>query len=226
MIDTATDKGRLIDAALRLAAERPWSEVTLLDIGEAAGMTLAEVRKVAGSKSQIVAAFMRLIDDRVLAQKTPRTPGQPARDALFDVLMARFDAMAPYKPALASIAAAGQVDTTLIMPFLNSQRWMMAAAGIDADGVSGLARTTGLAAVYGRAFNIWLSDDDPGMARTMAALDGSLRRGERTLGTLDAVFGGAARVARDLPGVLRDVMTRGRAPRTAPPEPPPQDPRA
>ena len=32
----------------------------------------------------------------------------------------------------------------------------------------------------------WLKDDDPGLARTMAALDRRLRRGEQTLSSIDA----------------------------------------
>jgi ubiquinone biosynthesis protein COQ9 len=222
MIDATTPKGKLVQAALELAASRPWSDVTLLDIAEAAGVPLAVVRQSFGAKSQIVAALMRAVDEDVLRKADKRTQGQPVRDTLFEVLMARFDALQPYKPAVKSIAAAGQVDTTLIMPFLNSQRWMLAAAGVDADGPAGLLRTAGLGAVYRSAFNTWLDDDDPGLARTMAALDQRLRRGERTLNTVEDSVSGVLRVARDLPGVLRSVFS-GSSRRKAP-ETPPQQP--
>jgi ubiquinone biosynthesis protein COQ9 len=222
MLDVTTPKGKLVHAALQLAAARPWADVTLLDIAEAVGIPLVELRKSFGAKSQIVAAIMRAIDDAVLAKADKRTVGQPTRDTLFEVLMARFDAMQPYKPAIKSIAAAGQADTTLIMPFLNSQRWMLAAAGVNADGPAGLVRTAGLGSVYARVFNIWLNDDDVGMARTMAALDQRLRRGERTLGAVEDTVGGVMRVARDLPGVLRSVMSGAR--RRDTPEPPPTQP--
>ena len=205
-----TAKDRLIEAALKLAAEKPWGDVSLVDIAAAAGLNLAEVRAVAGSKSQIVAAVLRRTDEQVLAQVKGRTEGQSARDTLFEVIMSRFDAMNSIKPAVKSFASAGQMDTTLIMPFLNSQRWMLAAAGIDADGPAGLLRTTGLGMAYMSAFNTWLADDDPGMAKTMAALDQRLRRGERTLSTIEGTLGGVTRVARDLPGVLRDVWSRRR----------------
>ena len=155
--------------------------MSLLDIAAAAGLTLADVRSVAGSKSQIVAAFLREIDDKVLAQVKGPTEGQAARDTLFEVVMSRFDALAPHKAAVKSIAAAGRWDVSLAGPFLNSQRWMLTAAGIDADGVSGLVRTAGLGSLYVRVFDTWLGEDDPGIARTMAALDRGLRSGERTL---------------------------------------------
>lgn len=203
-------RDRLIDAALKLAAEKPWGDVSLVDVAASAGMNLAEVRAIAGSKSQIVAFVLRRTDEQVLAQVKGRTEGQSARDTLFEVIMSRFDAMAPIKPAVKSFASAGQMDTTLIMPFVNSQRWMLAAAGIDADGASGLLRTAGLGAAYMSVFNTWLADDDPGMAKTMAALDTRLRRGERTMSAIDGTLGGITRVARDLPGVLRDVLARRR----------------
>ncbi len=222
MLDATTPKGQLVKAALDLAATRPWSDVTLLDIAEAAGVPLAEMRKSFGAKSQIVAAVMRAVDDEVLAKVAKRSVGQPARDTLFEVLMARFDALTPYKVAMKSIVAAGQADTTLIMPFLNSQRWMLAAAGLDADGAGGLVRTVGLGSVYRGVFHIWLEDDDPGMARTMAALDQRLRRGERTIGAVEDTVGGVMRVVRDLPGVLRSLLSGAR--RRDTPEPPPQQP--
>jgi AcrR family transcriptional regulator len=70
MIDPATDKGRIVSAALRLAAERPWSQVTMLDIAEASGAGLVALRKEFGSKSAILAAFIRMIDEAVLAEAT------------------------------------------------------------------------------------------------------------------------------------------------------------
>ena len=43
----------------------------------------------------------------------------------------------------------------------------------------------GLASVYASVFRTWLDDDDPGLARTMAALDRRLRRGERTYARIE-----------------------------------------
>lgn len=215
MIDTSTPKGKLIDAALRLAETRKWSDISLLDIAEAAGMPLVEVRKAVGSKSQLLAGFMRATDDQVLKSVTARSPDQPARDVLFEVIMARFDALSPYKAAVKSIHAAGMADTTLIMPFLNSQRWMLTAAGVNVDGAPGIVRTLGLGSLYAGVFSTWLSDDDPGMARTMAALDHRLRSGERTLSAIDGAMNTAHRVLTDIPAVFR-AACKGRTAAPAP----------
>ena len=70
MIDPTTPKGSIISAALRWAAQRPWHEISLIEISEAAGVSLVDLRKEFGSKAAIVSAFMRAIDDTVLMRAT------------------------------------------------------------------------------------------------------------------------------------------------------------
>ncbi len=111
--------------------------------------------------------------------------GEPARERVFDVMMRRIDALAPYKPALRrmmrdlrfdplSLAALNQVA-------LNSQRFMLAAAGISTEGRLGALKLQGAVLVFGRTLRTWLHDDDPSLAKTMARLDRELRRGEGIL---------------------------------------------
>jgi AcrR family transcriptional regulator len=188
MLDQLTIRGRLVAAALKLAAERPWREVTLANIAEAAGVSLVDVRREFNSKSDVLAAFVRMVDDAVLARAPHRTGTQPARDALFEVIMSRFDVLTAYKPALKSIAASWTLDPSVACAVGQSQAWMLRAAGIRAEGIEGQARAAGLAAVYASVYRTWLSDDDPGLAKTMAALDRQLRRGERVLQEVDGVF--------------------------------------
>src|SRR5262245_7174825 len=185
MFDQSTLKGRIIASAMTLAAEKPWKDITLLDIAEATGVRLVDVKGVFASKAEIVTAFAREVDDEVLR----RAPAKPQaagghRDALFEIVMTRFDVLAPYKKALRSIIKTPSLDVGLVRGFFDSQRWMLEAAGVSTDGISGAVRVKGLAAVYGSVFRTWLDDDDPGHARTMAALDRRLRRAESTYSNL------------------------------------------
>jgi AcrR family transcriptional regulator len=189
MLDQLTIRGRLVAAAMKLAAERPWREVTLTQIAETAGVSLVDVRNEAASKEDVLAAFVRMVDDAVLARAPQRSGTQLARDALFEVIMGRFDVLTSYKPALKSIAAAWPMDFSLACAVGRSQRWMLRAAGIRAEGAEGQLRALGLAGVYASVYRTWLSDDDPGLAKTMAALDRRLRRGERTLQSIDETVG-------------------------------------
>ncbi len=215
MLDQSTIKGRLVAAALKLAAERPWRGVTLANVAEGAGVSLVDVRREFDSKSDVLAAFVRMVDDAVLARAPHRTGTQPARDALFEVVMSRFDVLAAYKPALKSIAASWTLDPSVACAVGQSQAWMLRAAGIRAEGLDGQARAAGLAAVYASVYRTWLSDDDPGLAKTMAALDRQLRRGERLLQEVDGAFA-------KLCGFVRsccDGVRKRSAPQSPTPEP-------
>lgn len=222
MLDQSAPKGRIIAAALRLAAERPWRDVTLLDIAEAAHVSLAELRRDVSGKGDILAAFARSIDDEVLARPRARSSNTAARDALFEVVMERFDALAPHKAALRSIMDSGGGDLALLKALIDSQAWMLAAAGIATDGAAGPVKVLGLASVYSSVFRTWLDDDDPGLARTMAALDRRLRRGERTMQTVDEVLRGVDRLA----GLFRGGARRAadKASQAEPPSAPPAAP--
>jgi ubiquinone biosynthesis protein COQ9 len=180
MFDTTTEKGRVMDAALRLAAERPWNEVTLRDIAEAAGTDLVAMRRSFSSPNAIVAEFIRAVDDDIIGRAPKASPDQPRRDVLFDIIMSRFDALAPHKAAVKSISAATSLDPRIARALFSSQNWMLQAAGVRTDGIDGGVKVAGLAAIYASAFRTWLSDDDPGLGRTMAVLDRGLRRAERT----------------------------------------------
>lgn len=196
MFDQSTLRGRIIAATMKLAAERPWKDVTLLDIAEATGVTLVDLKQEFSSKSEILAAFTRAVDDEVLRRAPKRESTTSPRDAVFEILMTRFDVLAPYKPALRSIAGNPQSpDPAFICAFLASQHWMLQAAGIDTSGITGRMKVGGLAGVYASTVRTWLKDDDPGLARTMAALDRRLRRGERAMSNLEDVKSGLRRVA-------------------------------
>lgn len=215
MLDLTTDKGRLVSAALGLAAERSWRDVTLSDIAVRAGASLVEMRQSFSSKADILATFTRLVDDEVLRRTAHRDASQSARDALFEVIMSRFDVLEPYKGALRSIAGSGLPEPAQALNVLASQRWMLEAAGIGTGGLNGGVKIAGLASVYASVFRTWLADDDPGLARTMAALDRRLRRGERSMQRMDDLCRGVSRVSDALFGAWRA--------RSGPPSPPPGD---
>jgi AcrR family transcriptional regulator len=206
MFDQFTPKGRVLAAALDCAAAKSWAEVTLADIAEAAKLPLADLRNEFGSKSEMLAALVRAVDDEVLKRAPKRAEGQAARDLLFDIVMSRFDVLGPYKGAVKSIHASGPADLALALPLLSSMRWMLEAAGIATDGATGNLRITGLATVYASVFRTWLEDDDPGQARTMAALDRRLRRAERTLRNVEDVGAVIHRLVTDAPGLVRSIL--------------------
>lgn len=177
-----------IDALMSLCARRDWDDVELSDIAQEAGLTLADLRGAYPSKGAILGGLSRRIDMAVL-KGDGGAPGEladePPRERLFDVFMRRFDALAPYKSALRRIYPALRRDPLAMLALnqgaLNSQRFMLAAAGISTeDGLAPL-KLQGAVLVFAGAFETWLDDEDPGLAATMARLDKELKRGHQVM---------------------------------------------
>lgn len=196
-------RNRIVDALLELTAERPWDAVTLAAVAERAGVTLAALRAAYDGRIEILSDFVRRIDERVLAAIDPDLADEAPRERLFDVLFSRFEALAPYRQAIRNLGAAARRDPLLALELngivARSMGWMLSAAGIPATGGSGLMRAQGLALVWARVMRVWLDDDDPGLARTMAELDRRLRRAERAflrLHRLERLVRGARRGRR------------------------------
>jgi AcrR family transcriptional regulator len=198
MFDDFAKRSKAIRAALDLAGEKGWGEITLADIARAANLDLADLRREFSCKADIIRAFQKEVDAEVLAKARPAGEEQAARDRLFDIVMTRFEVMQPYKPALKRIwrylcCRPGEASAVLCSS-LASQYWMLAGAGAKLDGPFGALRVTGLASVYGKVFQIWLDDDTPSLDKTMAALDRRLARGERMLGAVEQACADACRV--------------------------------
>ena len=176
---------RILAAALDLAAARGWRALPLSAIAAEAGVGLALMLETFPSKSALVRGLLADTDARVLAGAGADAVSS-VRDRLFDVLMRRFDALAPNKDGVAAIVR----DTALDPAFaacvgprlMGSMGWMLEAADVPSGGVAGLIRCKGLALIYFSALRVWLDDDTPDMAPTMAALDRGLARAECLMG--------------------------------------------
>jgi AcrR family transcriptional regulator len=227
MLEGTSNRDRIIAAALRLAEERGWRDLSLGEVAAGAGVPLAEFRKDFQSKAQILAAFSRALDEAVI-EKFPAPGSDVARDRLFDVVLTRFELMQPYKAAIRRIGEdlrSSPGETLAQMrPALKSQYWMLAAAGISGEGGTGFLRVQGLLSVYGRVFSIWLDDDDPGMARTMAALDRRLRRGESVMRGIERFRDGLESLGRSLRKPRKAVKDEPQQSSAEPPAAPVEQP--
>jgi AcrR family transcriptional regulator len=182
-------KDRIVDALMELAAEREWDDFSITDVAERASVSLADFRDAYPSKGAVLAGFSKRIDRVVLEGTGTGLADESTRERLFDVLMRRIDAMGPYKLGLQSVAewikrnpmAAAPLNAVVI----NSMRFMLAAAGIEAEGGAGAIKLQGLAVAWARVLDVWYDDDEPGLARTMAALDKELTRGETLVARID-----------------------------------------
>ncbi len=183
-----TDREKIIAAFMALLAEKRFEQIGFGDISARAGVSLATARTEFGSTLSILAAHMKELDRKVLAGEEGDMADEPPRERLFDVLMRRIEAMAPYREATRSLMKSASCNPGLAFALnglaVRSQTWMMTAAGIDAAGPRGMIRAQGLAALFASVLRTWVDDEDEGSARTLAALDRALARGQRWSGML------------------------------------------
>jgi AcrR family transcriptional regulator len=174
---------------MALLAEKRFEQIGFGDISARAGVSLTAARAEFGSTLAILAAHMKELDRKVLAGEESDMAEEPPRERLFDVLMRRIEAMAPYREATRSLMKSASCNPGLAFALnglaVRSQTWMMTAAGIDAAGPRGMIRAQGLAALFASVLRTWVDDEEEGAARTLAALDRALARGQRWSGMLD-----------------------------------------
>jgi AcrR family transcriptional regulator len=203
----AGDREKIIAALLGLLAEKRIEQIGLAELGEAAGVSLAQLRAEFPSTLAVLAAHIKAIDRAVLAEDFSDMADEPPRERLFDVLMRRLEMLGPHREAIGSLLRSATRNPPLAVALngfaVRSQQWMLTAAGITASGPRGMLRAQGLALLFGSALRTWVGDDDPGLARTMAALDRALGRGQRFAGLLDDLCKVPSRLCRLRPGRRR-----------------------
>jgi AcrR family transcriptional regulator len=176
---------RLIEAALRLAAEQGWRRLGMAEIAAAAGLTLEEAYRLARSRPGILAALRRRIDEAMLAGGP--TGGDSPRDRLFEALMRRFEALQPYRTGLRAVLRDGLGNPALLrfLPgLLRSMGWTLSAAGLPSSGLRGHFARRLVGAVYVSLFPTFFRDESRDLGTTMAALDKRLRQVEAVLSGL------------------------------------------
>ncbi len=182
-VKPADNRTRIAEALLALAAGTKFEDITITDIAHKAGVSLADFRDVFPSKGAVLGGFSRMIDRKVLTGVSDDLLGEPARDRLFDVLMRRLDAMAPYRDGLREVRAWTRRDPVSALALnqvaINSMRFMLEAANIESEGTLGTVKLQGLVLSWARVIDTWLADDSERFDKTMAFLDQELERGGR-----------------------------------------------
>lgn len=181
----------VVSAALALVAEHGWSRLSMAAVAARAGLPLLDVYRAVPSKAMLPALVVAATDRAVLAGGTADAAESP-RDRLFDVLMRRFDALQARRPGMVALMRGLRSDPVALSRFAprlaRSLGWMLEAADIPSGGIVGALRTQALAVVHADALRVWLDDDTPDMAKTMAAVDRGLARLETVVRFLPAGF--------------------------------------
>jgi hypothetical protein len=174
----------LARAALSLAAAGPWREVTLARLADEVSRPLSDF--YGASPGEAVDCAEEAFDRAIGEDLDALDPGQSVRDRLFELIMRRFEAMEPHRAAVQAMEVGLDRDPMLMAAahqrHVRCARWVLALAGLEADGMTGQARAQGLGVISGQARAAWRGDEAGDFAKTMSSLDKNLRRAEEMFG--------------------------------------------
>ena len=176
-------KAKAVQAALDLAADMPWEDLTLKDIAAKADVSLTDLYRVA-TKDTIEAELDAIFDRAMLAEAVSQE--DPPRERLFDALMLRFEAMEPHRRGLVSlmkhraVSPANRVQAHLRR--LKTAQWALIAAGLDTDTAAPVRlKELAIAHVIADVEAAWRRETGSDFALTLSTLDKGLRKMEDRL---------------------------------------------
>ena len=200
MEDARPIKLRIRQAAFALAERTDWHEISMAAIAGQAGLSLSLLMRHAPSKSAILQDFSRDIDEAMLLVFERYPAEGDAHDRLFDVILKRLEILQPYRGVIASVikrsGADGVEAVRLLQSLSDSIGWMVSAARVEQEPEWQSLGRLGLMRAYLRVLSVWSKENDPGLARTMAALDRALRDVEWFNRRASGIIEVASRVAR------------------------------
>jgi AcrR family transcriptional regulator len=170
----------LLLAAFALIAEVGWSRLSLVAAARRAGVEPAAAYRELRSKGAVLGALSRRLDEAMLAIEAAELVGLPPRDRVFELMMRRLEALAPFRPGLERLARDAGRDPCLVLASAcrldRSLAWLQDAAGLRNSGVRARIARRLLTAAYLQTLRVWRKDTAPDLGTTMVELDKQLRR--------------------------------------------------
>jgi ubiquinone biosynthesis protein COQ9 len=210
MEDARPIKLRIRQAAFALAERMDWHEISMAAIAGQAGLSLSLLMRHAPSKSSILQDFSRDIDEAMLLVFERYPAEGDAHDRLFDVILKRLEILQPYRGVIASVVKRPRADgveaVRLLQSLSDSIGWMVSAARVEQETAWQSLGRLGLMQAYLRVLSVWSKENDPGLARTMAALDRALRDIERFNKRASGIIEAASGVARTARAVAKQFF--------------------
>jgi len=173
----------LRQALLDLVEERGWIDLSMADIAEHAGVSLADAHRAYRSKAAILVGLTKALDERLIEGLDSDPLEGSAKDRLFDLLMRRFDILKAdrdaYRRLMRQLPATPGEFAALLCRLRRSLSLMLEAAGVSASGLKGELRLQGLGAVYTAGLRAFVTDESEDLSKTMAEIDKRLGQAER-----------------------------------------------
>lgn len=182
-------KEKAFKACLHIIEKEGWKSFSFAKASEDSGIPLNVFHAQFSSPSDIMIHLFRKIDQEVLKNQELSSENLPPKDALFEILMDRFDAAQKYKTVIKIFwhdwIFTPEDTPSLACQGLSSMAWMLEAAGLSPHGLKGILRIQGLTTLYLLTLRTWFDDESSDLGKTMVFLDKGLSRLEKAASFLN-----------------------------------------
>jgi ubiquinone biosynthesis protein COQ9 len=173
----------LRQALLQLVETQGWIDLSFAEIAEQAGVPIAEAHRIYSSKTAVLLALTRSVDERILNSLVMDPLEGSPKDRLFDLVMRRFDVLKAdrnaYRRLMRQLPATPSAFAALLCQLRRSLSLSLETAGISASGLKGALRLKGLLAIYVAGLRVFANDETEDLSKTMAEIDKRLGQAER-----------------------------------------------
>jgi AcrR family transcriptional regulator len=171
----------LLKLAFDIVGERGWNGFSFVELSRRSDLSLTDVYAKFPNRGALLEALGARLDSAMLDLDLDELNEMSPRERVFELIMRRLDAMAPFKAGLAEVGRCGR-GCELVRPAARNvgravTRLLDAAEAPMPSAVAAGARPV-LTLIYSRVFNVWLKDDTPDLARTLSELDRRLQQAE------------------------------------------------
>ncbi|MFD2264809.1 hypothetical protein ACFSM5_18025 [Lacibacterium aquatile] len=167
-------------AAAEVFAENGWRQPAWQKVADRAGVPLAEVFALYPDIPALLRDWHAVADRAMLADLGPDETEGSDHDRLFALIMRRFDALMPFRPALAGLTESNAGLAFLMLPLAplmeRSMLWALEAGGMTTNPIRDLYRAALLVAADAALFRVWRQDASEDLGSTMKELDRQLKR--------------------------------------------------
>lgn len=186
MVNNGATGPDLLRAAFALIGEEGWRGFSFETLARRTGVSRVEIYRQFRSRDALLSAIGRQADEAMLAVDEAELAGLPPRDRVFELLMRRLEALAPYRAGLARLARDARSDPCMVLltacRLERSLVWLQEVAGLRCHGLRARLARRALGLAYVRTVRVWFEDEGADLGKTMAELDKQLRRVQNVAG--------------------------------------------
>ena len=188
------NKQKLFKGLMELVSDVGWSDFTLAALARNQEIEELELEKLFSDKVGLLQAFSEFIDEQILANLDPDIldPGISIRERLLEIMLVRFDVLAPYKDGVCELLKVTGKDPKMFVVAAKairiSMRSSLEAVGVSTRGVRGNIKIKGLAAVFLLGMRTWSKEERNDITATTRILDDRLKWAESIAKSLGLVM--------------------------------------